>query len=131
MLDIEYGEVEKNQNLSEILAPYVSYQVIDKLARTTRNIFDVRKIKPGNQYAFITTRDSAKTTLYFVYEISDTDFVVYDFRDSLRVYKDRKKVTRTINSASGTITSSLWNTFLDRGLDINLALKLSDVYAKL
>ena len=128
-LDIEYGEVKKNQNLSEILAPLVSMQTIDLIARTTRQIFDVRKIRPGNKYAVISTKDSLSRALFFIYEISTTDFVVYDFRDSLRVYRDEKKVTKTIKSTSGTITSSLWNAFVDNGLDINLALKLSDVYA--
>ncbi|MBL7138158.1 MAG: peptidoglycan DD-metalloendopeptidase family protein [Bacteroidales bacterium] len=128
-LDIEYGEVKKNQNLSEILAPLVSMQTIDRIARTTRSVFDVRKIRPGNRYAVVTTRDSLKRPLYFIYEITDTDFVVYDFRDSLHIYRDEKVVTKTIKSATGTISSSLWNAFVDHGLDINLALKMSDVYA--
>lgn len=128
-LDIEYGEVRKNQNLSEILAPHVSMQIIDLISRTTRNIFDVRKIRPGNRYAVITARDSLKRPLFFIYEITTTDFVVYDFRDSLHVYRDEKVVTKTIRTASGTITSSLWNAFVENDLDINLALKMSDVYA--
>ncbi|NQV03057.1 MAG: hypothetical protein HQ542_10445, partial [Bacteroidia bacterium] len=128
-LDIEYGEVKKNQNLSEILAPLVSMQTIDRISRTTRQIFDVRKIRPGNRYAVITTKDSLKQPLYFIYEITNTDFVVYDFNDSLRVYRDEKVITKTIKSASGTISSSLWNAFVDNDLDINLALKMSDVYA--
>jgi len=128
-LDIVYGEVKKNQNLSEILSPLVSMQTIDLISRTTRQIFDVRKIRLGNRFAVVTARDSLKTTLYFIYEITTTDFVVYDFRDSLRVYRDEKVVTKTIKTASGTISSSLWNAFVENDLDINLALKMSDVYA--
>ena len=128
-LDIEYGQVKRNQNLSEILAPYISFQVIDQIARNTRDVFDVRKIRPGNRYAMINTRDSIKKTLYFVYEITNSDFVVYDFRDSLHVFRDEKKVNRTVKTATGTISSSLWNTFVDHGMDINLALKMSDIYA--
>jgi murein DD-endopeptidase MepM/ murein hydrolase activator NlpD len=128
-LDIEYGEVRRNQNLSEILSPYVSMQTIDLISRTTRDTFDVRKIRPGNRYAVVTTKDSLNKTLFFIYEITTTDFVVYDFRDSLLVYRDEKTVNKTIKSAAGTINTSLWNAFVDNGLDINLALKLSDVYA--
>ena len=128
-LDIVYGEVERNQNLSEILAPHVSYQLIDQIARTTRKVFDVRKIRPGNRYALITSSDSLKKTYYFIYEITNTDFVVYDFRDSLKVFRDEKKVDKTVKTATGTITTSLWNAFVDDGTDINLALKMSDVYA--
>ncbi|MBN1198609.1 MAG: peptidoglycan DD-metalloendopeptidase family protein [Bacteroidales bacterium] len=128
-LDITYGEVKKNQNLSEILSPLVSMQTIDLISRTTRQIFDVRKIRPGNRYAVITDRDSLKKTLYFIYEITTTDFVVYDFRDTLHVYLDKKVVTKTVRSASGTISSSLWNAFVDENLNINLALKMADIYA--
>jgi murein DD-endopeptidase MepM/ murein hydrolase activator NlpD len=128
-LNITYGEVQKNENLSEILTPFVGYRMVDKLARTTRDIFDVRKIRPGNPYAVIQTNDSLKQTLFFVYEITKTDFVVYDFRDSLRVYRDEKPVTKKIKAAKGTIESSLWNAFIDQGIDINLALKMADIYA--
>jgi len=128
-LNVEYGEVERNQNLSEILAPDISYTLIDRIARNTRHIFDVRRIRSGNRYAFLRSRDTDAKTLYFIYEINDTEFVVYDFRDSLKVTRGTKQVTKTIASASGTIRTSLWNTFTDRGLDINLALKLADVYA--
>ena len=128
-LNIIYGEVQKNENLSEILTPYVGYQMVDRLARTTRDTFDVRKIRPGNPYAIISTRDSLKQTLFFIYEITKTDFVVYDFRDSLQVYRDEKPVIKKVKAAKGTIESSLWNAFIDQGIDINLALKMADIYA--
>ncbi|MCK9219832.1 MAG: peptidoglycan DD-metalloendopeptidase family protein [Bacteroidales bacterium] len=128
-LQVSYGTVANNENLSDILSPVVSGQIIDKIAKETREIFDVRKLHTGNRYAFITTRDTAHKTLYFVYEINQIDFVVYDFRDSLNVYKDKKRVNRLIKSAQGTITSSLWNCFIENRLDINLGLALSDVYA--
>jgi len=124
-----FGEVEQDQNLSELLSRYTSDQMIDRIAKTTRHIFDVRKIRSGNKFARITTREVKKKMLFFIYEISDTDFVVYDFRDSLKVYRDQKLVTRKIKNARGTVITSLWNTFVNNGLDINLALKLSDVYA--
>ncbi|MCX6267210.1 MAG: M23 family metallopeptidase [Bacteroidetes bacterium] len=103
--------------------------MIDQIARETSEIFDVRKIKTGNSYARIFSKDTSKRTLYFIYEINPIDFIVYDFRDTLRVYKDKKKVTRLVKTASGTITSSLWNCFVENKLDVSLGLALSDVYA--
>ncbi|MCK9203109.1 MAG: peptidoglycan DD-metalloendopeptidase family protein [Bacteroidales bacterium] len=127
-MDMVTGEVSLNENLSSILAPYVSGQIIDKIARETRHIFDVRKIRAGNTYAKISSKDSVHRLLYFIYEMDEIDFIVYDFRDSLRVYSDKKKVTRLNRTAQGTITSSLWNCFLENRLDINLGLSLSDVF---
>ena len=128
-VDIQYGKVSSNQNLSGLLAPFVSPQLIDRIARETRHIFDVRKVRSGNKFDRICTKDPKARTLYFIYEINDIDFVVYDFRDSLKAYTDKKKVTTLVKTAQGTITSSLWNTFVENKLDINLALSMSDVYA--
>jgi murein DD-endopeptidase MepM/ murein hydrolase activator NlpD len=128
-LDIVYGKVASNQNLSSILSGYIPGALIDRIAKETKEVFDVRKIHAGNAFARIVTKDSAKRTLFFIYEINPIDFVVYDFRDSLRVYKDKKKVTRLVKTASGVITSSLWNCFVENRLDMNLGLALSDVYA--
>ena len=128
-LDIQYGEIKRNQNLSEILSPMFSGQMIDRVSKTTGDVFDVRKIRPGHRYAWIKTKDSTHRAEYFIYEINDINYVVYDFRDSLRVYTDRKKVEVIRMTAKGIIYSSLWNTFADNHLDINLALKMSDVYA--
>jgi murein DD-endopeptidase MepM/ murein hydrolase activator NlpD len=128
-LDIVYGKVSGNQSLSTLLSSHVPGSTIDRIARETKDQFDVRKIRTGNTFARIVTRDSAARTLYFIYEINPIDFVVYDLRDSLRVYKDKKKVTRMVKTASGTIKSSLWNCFVENRLDVGLGIALSDVYA--
>jgi murein DD-endopeptidase MepM/ murein hydrolase activator NlpD len=128
-MDLVHGVVENNQNLSTILSEYVPDGMIEKIARDTREVFDVRKIKAGNRFARIFSKDSSKRTMFFIYELNPIDFVVYDFRDSLKVYKEKKKVTRLVKAATGTIKSSLWNCFIENKLDVNLGLALSDVYA--
>ena len=128
-LNVRYGKVGSNQNLSSILAPLVSNQLIDRIAKETKAIFDVRKIRSGAKYAFVLSRDSVPKARYFIYEINDVDFVVYDFRDSLKVYRDKKKVTKVVKTATGIISSSLWNAFAENKLDLNLGMSMADVYA--
>jgi murein DD-endopeptidase MepM/ murein hydrolase activator NlpD len=55
--------------------------------------------------------------------------VVYDFTDSLRIYREKKPIITQIKTASGEITSSLWKTLETQALDPNLAMSLSDIYA--
>ena len=70
-------QVKKNQFLSDILLAFnVDYQTIDLLAKRSKDIFDVRKIRAGNTYSVICTNDSLKKVCYFVYESSPTDYVV-------------------------------------------------------
>lgn len=124
------GEVRPGQNLSTILASKgISLARIDEISRKSQPVFDVRKIKIDNPYHFFLDRkDSAKVD-YFIYEIDPVEYVVYDFSDSLRIYKDKKPVLVKIKTASGEITSSLWNTMKDEALDPMMALNLSDIYA--
>ncbi|MCX6250008.1 MAG: M23 family metallopeptidase [Bacteroidetes bacterium] len=128
-LVVVYGKVGNNQNLGSILNNYVSGQMIDRIAKETDNVFDVRKIHPDRKFARIVSKDAAPRTLYFIYEINDVDYVVYDFRDTLRVYVDKKRVVVKTRTATGIISTSLWNTFEDNNLDVNLGMKLSDIYA--
>jgi murein DD-endopeptidase MepM/ murein hydrolase activator NlpD len=128
-LTIIPGEVRNGQNLSMILSSDVSGQMIDLIARTTRDVFDVRKIKPGQKYSKFFTKDTLRHLDYFVYEINDTAFVVYELRDSLRAYQGFKKTDRVRKTVTGSIRTSLYATFLEQKLDLNLAYALSEVYA--
>ncbi len=72
--------VKKNEFLADILLRHgVNYDVIDYIARNTRDTFDVRKIRAGNKYAVIFTNDSIRDVLYFIYEISPSNYVRYSF----------------------------------------------------
>lgn len=129
-LSVEKGTVEKNQFLSDILSEKnVSYNVIDHIARNHKKVFDVRKMKVGNNYTFLLTNDTLSKALYFIYEIDYTDYVVFGLTDSLPAWRGKKEVVRKLETASGTISSSLWNSMMDGGYDPNLSNKLSEVYA--
>ncbi len=122
--------VKKNQFLSDILLAYnVDYQKIDELAKRSRPIFDVRRIRAGNRYSVLCSIDSVPKVNYFVYESSPTEYIVYDLRDSVHVHKGEKEIIRRLQSASGVIESSLWNAMVDHGTDPNLANELSEIYA--
>ena len=50
-LDIIEGVVEKNQTLSTILGPFnVPYQIIDEIAKKSKEIFDVKHIAFNRKY---------------------------------------------------------------------------------
>ena len=122
--------VKKNQFLADILLHYnVDYQVIDLLAKRSKEIFDVRKIRSGNRYSVLCSNDSLRNVQYFVYESSPTTYVVFDLRDSVHIHKGEKEIEIKMKSTSGVINSSLWNAMVDNNADPNLANELSEVYA--
>lgn len=129
-LKVVREKIKRNEFLADILLRHnVDYPTIDKLARGTRDIFDVRKIRHGNYYSVITTLDSMPETQYFVYEISPVDYIVYNLQDTITITKGQKEVNIAIDTATGIIKSSLWNAMIDSDTDPNLANELSEIYA--
>jgi murein DD-endopeptidase MepM/ murein hydrolase activator NlpD len=127
---VDTAIIKKNEFLSDILLKYnVSYATIDKLAKTTKQVFDVRKIRKGNRYVIIQTNDTLKKPLYFVYEINRVDYVVYHLADSVYATPGKKQLIIKEEAARGVILTSLWNAMVAAGIDPNLSNSLSEVYA--
>jgi len=128
--NIEFGKVKNNQYLSQILNDRgVSMVTIDKIARKSKSVFDVRKIKSGENYAIFSSRDSLPEAKYFIYENSAVDFTVFELTDTLGIYQGQKNVETILRTAQGEVETSLWNTMIDNNLDPMLALELSDIFA--
>lgn len=127
---IKNGVVKRNQHLSNILSDFgVDMVTIDKLARNSKNVFDVRKIRSGNKYSVFQTPDSLGSARFFIYENSPVDYYVFELFDSLRVYHGEKEIHTKLRTSQGEIESSLWNTMTDNDLDPMLALRLNNIYA--
>ncbi len=127
---IETGVVKSNQYLSQILnARGVSMGTIDKIARKSKSVFDVRKIKSGREFSVFSATDSTHRARYFVYENSATTYTVFELFDSLKIYQGEKEVKVRLRTAKGVVETSLWNTMISSGQDPMLALKLSDIFA--
>ena len=122
--------VKPNQTLSVILGKHnVKYKDIDELVRNSKETFDVRRIKSGNHFYIFQTKDSVPQTQYFVYQINKTEYVRYEFADSVVVDRDELEVRIDTVRNVGIIESSLWMSMKNAGIDPNLALELSDIYA--
>ncbi len=129
-LDVKEDCVKKNEFLANILLREgVSYNTINDIDRNKRNVFDARKIKVGNKYTFLMTRDSVPTAKYWIYEIDRTSYAVFQLTDSLAAWRGEKEVIREIEHVGVEIKSSLWNAMTEAGCDYNLILELSDIYA--
>jgi len=124
------GQVRSGQNLSDILMKQgISMTEIDAISKKSILIFDVRKMKINNPFYFFMNKKQPSKVEYFIYEINPVDYVVYDLSDSLQIYKEKKPIVTQIKTASGVITSSLWNTMKAQALSPILAMDLSDIYA--
>ena len=129
-LDVKLDTIKKNQYLSEIMKKQnVDYGTIVHIERNHKDVFDIRKIKPGHKHTFLLSRDSLATPLFWIYEIDKTNFVVFSLTDSLTAWRDEKAVDIKTEHIEGVINTSLWNAIKDANGDANLTMELSDIYS--
>ncbi|MAS52780.1 MAG: peptidase M23 [Flavobacteriales bacterium] len=123
-------KVKKNQFFSDLITNHgISYSMMNKMATEGKEMFDVRRLRAGRHYTVFEKKDSTEKAQIFVYEIDRVNFIVYDLRDSLKIYRDKKPVKIVTKEASGVINSSLYLSLEKQGYNPELAITLSEVYA--
>ncbi len=128
--DVVEGKVKWNQNLSEILSAFnISFKEIHTLAQNAKSVYDVRKLKAGANYSIIHDRDSLKTARQFIFEPSQTEYVVYNLVDTIYAELQKKPIKVTERQLAAEINSSLYNAILDQGASPLLVNQLVDVFA--
>lgn len=129
-MEVVEAKIEPNQFLSQILSQYnVSLGLIDKLAKASRRVFDVRKFRANRNYTVLCSNDSLKTARYFIYEPSRIDYVVYELSDSIRIFTGQHAVDTVVKTFAGVIDYSIYQTLTDAEAPTQLVNELSDVYA--
>ncbi len=125
---IEERTIEKNQFLSEILTNAgVNYSDIHNLAENSKEVFDVRNLRAGKKYAIV--RDSCLSPEALVYVPSVYKYVKYNLKNRLNAEIVEKPIATCIESGSGTLNSSLWNTMIDNNMPPALISKMEDALA--
>lgn len=129
-LEVIESQFKRNEFLANVLLPYqIDYVTIDKLAKKSKSVFDVRKMAAGKKYTILASKDSVKKAHYFIYQPNAIDFVVYDLRDSIKIYTGEKEVEIIEKSISGVIYSSLYECLQKADANPYLAVELSEIFA--
>lgn len=128
-LDVEEEILKSGESLSTVLGERgIPARTIDAISTKSQSIFDMKKLRAGQQYMVL--RDSTLTKIhYFIYQDNPTHYIIFDLRDSVRIYPYQKEITRISKSTTGTISSSLWNCIRANGDDPLLSDHLSEIYA--
>lgn len=124
------SEIKKNEFLANILlAHHVDYPTIDRLAKKSKEHFDVRKIAAGKSYTLLLSKDSIQRAQYFIYQPDPINYIIYQLTDSLDIVRGEKEVEIIEKSTSGTINSSLYETLQASNTSPYLAVRLADIFA--
>ena len=96
--------VRNGESVGQILNKHnVSFGDIDKIAKLSRKLFDLRDVKAGGLYSLIFSDSIKSSPLYFIYEINKVDFLVANLNDTIDVYLDKKDLVIKEKTGSGII----------------------------
>ncbi len=126
-LYIKYENIRKGESVGKILNSFnINFADIDRVAKLSRKLFDLRDVKAGSKYCLMSVDSSFSNISHFIYEINKVDFLVVNLNDSIHVYIDRKDVTIKEKTGSGKINSSLWYAMEESGLSAKLVNVFAD-----
>tara|TARA_R110002167_G_scaffold13570_19_gene56281 strand:+ start:2378 stop:3658 length:1281 start_codon:yes stop_codon:yes gene_type:complete len=127
---VKLDTVKNGDSFGELMLGYkVDYPKIAKISQDFRDTFDVRRIRVGNPYMILRSKDTTETAQVFIYENDAINYTVVDLRDSVTAYREKRKVKYVEREASGVIETSLSEAILAQGIDYNVTNNLSEVYA--
>ncbi len=127
---LEQHKVKRNQNLADILKQFnLPEGSLNQLFLLSDDVFDVRKMKAGNDYTAFISLDTLYQLKYLVYEHTPVEYILFDFTDSLKIAAREKEVKLVEKTSAGKISSSLWNTMIDNHINPMIAIELSEIYA--
>ncbi|MBX5438940.1 MAG: peptidoglycan DD-metalloendopeptidase family protein [Thermoflavifilum sp.] len=125
------GTIQRNEFFSTILNRYdVSPAEILAIRQQTDSIFNPRQIRAGDAYQLFFSLDTTQhSPLYFVYQPDAVHYVVLDLRHPEQSYAGAFPVTSKIQTVSGVIESSLYETLDAQHASPALAQMMAEIYA--
>jgi len=110
---------------------HVLYPKIYNIAATVKDSFDVRRVRAGQPYTILASKDSTEQAKIFIYKKSKALATVVNFQDSIiKAYTFKKPIKVIEKEASGIIYNSLSHTMDSLHLKPSLVYTIADnIYA--
>ena len=126
---VKESKIQKKQTLSTILEGFkIEPAKVAELVKESKSIFNVCNIVAGKPYTIFVSKVNPDKADYFVYQPNALEYIVYDLRDTVRVYKKRKEVETRIETIGGTINNSLYEALQENGADSDMAVHLAKIF---
>jgi murein DD-endopeptidase MepM/ murein hydrolase activator NlpD len=123
-------EIKQGETFSGILQRVgINTLNSSEIAQAANDIFDIRKIAAGRPITSYVSIDSLNKVDYLVYEPNALEYVVFDFKNGLKVSKHERQVTIHTKRVAGSIQNSLYGTLTQLDLNASFGEKLADLFA--
>lgn len=107
----------------------IPYRRVMRLLDISKGEFNPRMWRFGDRYWVFRKQDTSNVPDYFIYEATDTEYVIFHIQDSLYAKKVIRPTIISKRSVSGIIESSLYETLASQNVSPAIAVRLSEVYA--
>lgn len=125
--EIAEREVKRGETFAAVMADFdIPYNYVLELVDASSDVFDVRRIRPGQEFRLYQDESGPR---HLVYRQDPIRYVVFDLDGEPRAEAAERPVDLVERSISGVITNSLYQSLIDAGADAELANRLADVYA--
>lgn len=128
--NVLHDTIRRGDSFGELMISHeVAYPKIIKIAEDFKDTFDVKRVKVGQPYVILKTKDTTETTQFFIYENDRINYTVVDLRDSVNAYTSRKKIKYVRREVAGIIKNNLSESLDTLGVDYAVTISLSEIYA--
>ncbi|MCP4460761.1 MAG: peptidoglycan DD-metalloendopeptidase family protein [Cytophagales bacterium] len=129
-LSVSVGVVQTNESLSGILDEYsVGYPTIHTLVQNAKDVYNVRRLRAGDDYLVIHTKGEKKRAQQFIIEPNAREYIIYHLSDSIYAERVQRKVEVHEKEVAGEIKSSVYMAAVNNGGSPQLVSRLVDVFA--
>lgn len=125
---VHRGEIEENWTLSHLLLPHHIGQLeVNKAAQLAKDsCVELKYVSRGKPYVMLCSRDTMEKAQYCIYDKNAYEYVVFDFTDSVNVYKVKRPISYEEKTINGLIVqgSNLSNEVQNATENINITAEL-------
>jgi len=127
---VKTKKIKRGDSFGKILEDNgIDYPEVYEILQAIKGKLNIHKLNIGKSYSLFYSKDSFNKPEYFVYHPAPESFTRIHLRDSLYGELIEKPVRFIDMEASGVITSSLYETMQNSGINDELTYYLSDIYA--
>ena len=127
---VKTKKIKRGDSFGKILEDNgIDYPEVYEILQAIKGKLNIHKLNIGKSYSLFYSKDSFNQPEYFVYHPAPESFTKIHLRDSLYGELIEKPVRFIEMEASGVITSSLYETMQNSGINDELTYYLSDIYA--
>ena len=103
--------------------------IVDSIIKNVKKSFDINSISRKKACTFLRSKGKTNKLQIFVYQTDRLNYYLFDFRDTIAVYKLARPLTFKNRIVAGTIIGNLIKSLEKVDIDKSLAKKLTKTYA--